>query len=131
MKRTGYLSILLAAATLIGTSCGGDGANEAATTTVTVEQESDPISCLEQAGLTDPEQRGPGLWRAFDDSDGTIVLIDRFRSSSEAQQSADLMTGVWVEVVDSYLVSGPAKPPVGRSTVGEANVQAVASCLAG
>jgi hypothetical protein len=131
VKRTGYFSILLITATLVATSCGGDNGDEAATETVTVEQASDPISCLESAGLSGAEQRDANLWRAFDDRDGTIVLIDLHESPAVAQENADLTPGVWTEVVDSYLVSGPAKPPLGQSTVGEENVQAVASCLAG
>jgi spermidine/putrescine-binding protein len=131
VKRTGCFSILLAAASLLCASCGGGSEDDAATKTVTVEQRSDPISCLEQAGLSGAEQRGANLWRAFDDRDGTVVLIDLYDSPSQAQESADLMTGVWNAVVGSYVVTGPAKPPLGQSTVGEDNVQAVASCLAG
>jgi hypothetical protein len=126
----------LAVAALLGASCGGSDDNSAEpqtqtraptqTTTPTQTAEaapSGPLECLEQAGLSDPEQRDADLWR------GGSVRITRMPSTAQAQRGVRDAVDVWAEAAGRYAVFGVFKSASTASRESQADVKAVAACL--
>jgi hypothetical protein len=46
-----------------------------------------PLRCFEEAGLANPERRGPGLWRATEPGAGTLVIVEDMPSPAHARQA--------------------------------------------
>lgn len=120
--------------------CGGsDGVDVETTTTVstTTEVAGDPLSCLEEEGLGDIEQRAVDLWRGYHASPFYQVTVDELSSPAEARQLVRDAVDVYAVSAGSYVVTGPAKPSAGGMIGGsdaaeaEAILESVAACLGG
>jgi hypothetical protein len=93
---------------------------EETTTTRTEEAApSDPLDCLEQAGLSNPEQRDADLWR------GGSVRVHRMTSAAEARSAVRDAVDVWAAAAGRYAVFGTLK----TSDESRADVEAVADFL--
>jgi hypothetical protein len=118
------LAVVLVASAL--TACGGDddGDGESPKPAAETSSAPTPIGCLEKAGLENPEQRAPGLWRATAPVGG-LILVERMPSPADARQAereADLVVS---ESAGRYFVHGPVLDADDGSTA------AVAACLRG
>ena len=116
------LAAVLVASAL--TACGDD--DDSAGGSQPAEQSAsapDPIGCLEEVALSNPERRAPGLWRATEPGAGTLILIERMPSPADAQQAARQATEVAAEAVGRYYVHGPLLD------VDDGSTAAVATCL--
>jgi hypothetical protein len=147
MRRVAGVTLATALATLALAGCGGDDGNggaaatqtttairteattttrtEAATTagprttTQTEEAAAAPLDCLEQAGLSNPEQRDDDFWR------GGNVRVQRMTSAAEARSAEHDAVDVWAAAAGRYAVFGTFK----TSDDSRADVEAVADCL--
>jgi hypothetical protein len=95
------------------------------------------MSCLDQAGLSQTEQRESDFWRGYNESPFYQVSVDQLGSAGEARKAVRDATDVYAASSGTYLVTGPARPSAGGNlSSGEADaaqslVDAVASCLSG
>ena len=83
-----------------------------------------PVGCFEEAGLANPERRGPGLWQATEPGAGTLVIVEEMPSPAYARQ-AERQATVPSESVGPYFVHGRVLYPSHGSPA------AVAACLRG
>jgi hypothetical protein len=96
---------------------------------------ADPVSCLDQAGLSQVEQRSNDYWRGNNNSPFYQVGVDELASAREARKAVRDATDVYAASGGKYLVTGPARPSAGgqlstaEADTADSIVQAVASCL--
>jgi hypothetical protein len=125
----------------IGELAGGsddEGTEVAVTeTTTSGEPRDDPMSCLEDLGLSNVEQRDTDYWRGYNDSPFYQVGVALLPTEAEARQGVAAATDVYAAQGGAYLVTGPAKPSAGgqvtpdEAATAEQQVEAVAVCLGG
>lgn len=137
MNRTLVLVALFALA--VASGCGEDEATTTTTTDATTTTQeavsSDPLTCLEEAGLSDVEERASDLWRGYHGSPFYQVTVHLLPSAAEARQVVNDAIDVYAAQGGEYAVTGPATVAAGGLLEGdgglEANriVEGVASCL--
>jgi hypothetical protein len=71
------------------------------------------------------EKRDSDLWRGFDPSDGTIVVVHLLPSAKEAKDAAKAADLVHAAAAGRYVVTGAAKSSGNDGQI----VKAVAGCL--
>ena len=122
----------LLALTLSIAACGDESEDEPADEPAHEEpqeqpekaSEPDPLSCLEDADLSDVEARGKNFWRGSN-PDATLVRVEKFASKAEAREAVELADVVASEQAGAYGVFGPVLDKDTGSTA------AVARCLRG
>lgn len=138
MMRAGVLALVLIVGALTLAGCGDDEADSSQTTTAaeatTTEPAetappaeaapADPLSCLEEAGLEDAEQRDANLWRGTDPDDASLVIVDRMELAAAAARAVREADLVWSASAGRYFVHGASR----ESGDGE-KVDEVADCL--
>jgi hypothetical protein len=101
---------------------------EATETTETTEvtPTSDPIGCLDAAGLSDVEERDVDVWRGFHDSPFYAIIIHKLSTPAKAP----------TVVAGTYALTGPFKVAAEGTGLtsdegleADALVQEVAACL--
>jgi hypothetical protein len=107
--------------------CGGDGgtaASEATTeaneATVTATMETtettvsgDPLTCLDDAGLSNVEERSTDFWRGYHDGPFYQVSVQELSSTAEARDLERDAIDVYAVQAGKFVVTGPAKPSAG------------------
>jgi len=111
--------------------CGGssdEASGDETSTTTEVTTASDPIRCLDAAGLSDVEERDVGVWRGLHEDPAYAVVVHKLAKPAKAP----------VVVAGTYAVTGSFKvAAVGENLSSEeglladALVQDVAACLGG
>lgn len=131
MRLSRVLAVAAAAVSLSGCeeeeTGGGSGGSRVPADEAPAEEKAakaTPISCLEEAGLSDVEKRAKNLWRGFT-ADATVVLVDKLESKAEARRAERQADLVVSEAVGRYFVHGPLLDADDGSTA------AVAACLRG
>jgi hypothetical protein len=119
---------VVAVAAVFGAFNSSDGeANVASEMTETAEvtTTSDPITCLDAAGLSDVEERDD-LWRGFHDGSSYAIVVHKLSTPAKAP----------TVVAGTYAVTGPYKVvaegaglTVEEGLEADALVQEVAACL--
>jgi hypothetical protein len=103
-------------------------ANVASETTETTEvtTTSDPIRCLDAAGLSDVEERDVDIWRGFDDGSSYAIIVHKLAAPAKAP----------TVVAGSYALTGPFKVAaegtgltIAEGLEADGLVQEVADCL--
>ena len=136
MSRT----LTVVALILVLAGCGGSDSSDTSETTATVEAtrtttettqtivSNDPPACLEEAGLSDVEERDVDFWRGFHDEPLYAITIHKLATPAK----------VPTVVAGTYAVTGPFKVAAegeGLSSAeglgADALVQEVAACLGG
>lgn len=111
--------VVVAVALLAG--CGGDGGTDTTeattektattetgeTTTETTETtvSGDPLSCLEDAGLSNVEERSSDFWRGYHDSPFYQVSVQLLASKAEARNLARDAVDVYATQAGEYVVT--------------------------
>jgi hypothetical protein len=113
-----FVFFLIAIAAYGGSGDKSSGVGNAAPKVAT------PLGCLQEAGLSNVEQRMPTFWRGDNLDPFFMVHVDRlpsYRAAAQAVHDADL---VWAAQSGRYFVAGPSKSVDDQGLVGN-----VASCL--
>jgi hypothetical protein len=99
---------------------------------------ADPISCLQDAGLSHVEQQDADSWRGDWASPFYQVSVQEMASEADATSLVNEATDVYAAQGGRYVVTGPAKPEAGgllssseAATANSSNVSQIASCLGG
>ena len=119
--------------------CGGSDSSDTSQTTATVEATqtttettqtimSNALACLEEAGLSNVEERDVGLWGGLHHGPSYAIVVHKLLKPAEAPRV----------VAGEYAVTGSFKVvAVGRGLTGDEGIQAdalvqtVADCLGG
>ncbi|HXG76403.1 MAG TPA: hypothetical protein VNJ53_07525 [Gaiellaceae bacterium] len=145
------LAPFLVAGAFVLAGCGGDGGADATDTTTETTVETtetttettgatasgDPLTCLEDAGLSSVEERSSDFWRGYHDSPFYQVSVQLLASEAEARDLARDAVDVYAAQAGEYVVTGPAKASAGgqvgpdEAAEAEALVQDVAACVGG
>ena len=123
-------TLTIVALILVLAGCGGSDpeSSDAQTTTETTQtivSNDNPLACLEEAGLSNVEEREVGLWRGLHESPGFAIVVHKLRKPAKAP----------IVVAGEYAVTGSFK--VAAEGTGLPNwgldadflVQEVADCL--
>ena len=123
-------TLTIVALILVLAGCGGSDpeSSDAQTTTETTQtivSNDNPLACLEEAGLSNVEEREVGLWRGLHESPGFAIVVHKLRKPAKAP----------IVVAGAYAVTGSFK--VAAEGTGLPNwgldadflVQEVADCL--
>lgn len=96
----------------------------------------DPMTCLEDAGLSGVEQRDNDLWRGFHEGPFYAVIVHELRLPARARTVVREAVDVYAAQAGSYAVTGPFKAGVegaqataAEGAEAEALVREVAACL--
>ena len=138
MSRT----LTVGALVLVLAGCGGSGSesSEKTETTATLEAtqttteatqtivSNDPLACLEEAGLSNVEERDVDFWRGYHDEPLYAITIHKLATPAKAP----------TVVAGTYAVTGPFKVAAEGEGLSsdeglgaDALVQEVAACLSG
>ena len=124
-------TLTIVALILVLAGCGGSDpeSSETRTTAETTQTivSNDPLACLEEAGLSNVEEREVGLWRGLHESPAFAIVVHKLRKPAKAP----------IVVAGAYAVTGSFK--VAAEGTGLPNwgldadflVQEVADCLGG
>ena len=125
-------TLTIVALILVLAGCGGSDPESSDTqttteTTQTIVSNDNPLACLEEAGLSNVEEREVGLWRGLHESPGFAIVVHKLRKPAKAP----------IVVAGEYAVTGSFK--VAAEGTGLPNwgldadflVQEVADCLGG
>ena len=125
-------TLTIVALILVLAGCGGSDpeSSDAQTTTETTQtivSNDNPLACLEEAGLSNVEEREVGVWRGLHESPGFAIVVHKLRKPAKAP----------IVVAGAYAVTGSFK--VAAEGTGLPNwgldadflVQEVADCLGG
>ncbi len=125
-------TLTIVALILVLAGCGGSDpeSSDAQTTTETTQtivSNDNPLACLEEAGLSNVEEREVGVWRGLHESPGFAIVVHKLRKPAKAP----------IVVAGEYAVTGSFK--VAAEGTGLPNwgldadflVQEVADCLGG
>lgn len=124
-------TLTIVALILVLAGCGGSDpeSSETRTTAETTQTivSNDPLACLEDAGLSNVEEREVGLWRGLHESPAFAIVVHKLRKPAKAP----------IVVAGAYAVTGSFK--VAAEGTGLPNwgldadflVQEVADCLGG
>jgi len=122
-------TLTIAALILVLAGCGGSDpeSSDTQTTTETTQtiMSSEVLGCLEEAGLSNVEEREVGLWRGLHESPAFAIVVHKLRKPAKAP----------IVVAGAYAVTGSFK--VAAEGTGLPNwgldadflVQEVADCL--
>ena len=123
-------TLTIVALILVLAGCGGSDpeSSDAQTTTETTQtivSNDNPLACLEEAGLSNVEEREVGVWRGLHESPGFAIVVHKLRKPAKAP----------IVVAGEYAVTGSFK--VAAEGTGLPNwgldadflVQEVADCL--
>ena len=123
-------TLTIVALILVLAGCGGSDpeSSDAQTTTETTQtivSNDNPLACLEEAGLSNVEEREVGVWRGLHESPGFAIVVHKLRKPAKAP----------IVVAGAYAVTGSFK--VAAEGTGLPNwgldadflVQEVADCL--
>ena len=122
-------TLTIVALILVLAGCGGSDpeSSETRTTAETTQTivSNDPLACLEEAGLSNVEEREVGLWRGLHESPAFAIVVRKVRKPARAP----------IVVAGAYAVTGAFK--VAAEATGLPNwgldadflVQEVADCL--
>ena len=122
-------TLTIVALILVLAGCGGSDpeSSETRTTAETTQTivSNDPLACLEDAGLSNVEEREVGLWRGLHESPAFAIVVHKLRKPAKAP----------IVVAGAYAVTGSFK--VAAEGTGLPNwgldadflVQEVADCL--
>jgi hypothetical protein len=132
-------TLTLVALMLVLAGCGGSdsGSSDASQTTGTVEAtqtttettqsivSNDPLACLEEAGLSNVEEREVGLWRGLHENPAFAIVVHKLAKPAKAPI---VVAGVYA-VTGSFKVAaeGTGLPNWGLDA--DFLVQEVADCL--
>jgi hypothetical protein len=133
-------TLTVVALILVFAGCGGPDSSNTSETTATVEAtqtttetthmivSNDPVACLEEAGLSNVEERDVDFWRGYHDEPLYAITIHKLATPAKAP----------TVVAGTYAVTGPFKVAAegeGLSSEeglgADALVQEVADCLGG
>jgi hypothetical protein len=133
-------TLTVVALILVLAGCGGSNSESSDTSETTVEAtetttettptivSNDPLACLEEAGLSNVEERDVGFWRGYHDEPLYAITIHKLATPAKAP----------TVVAGTYAVTGPFKVAAegeGLSSAeglgADALVQEVAACLGG
>ncbi len=123
-------TLTVVALILLLAGCGGSDSESSDTQTTTTHTiaSNDPFACLEQAGLSNVEERDADFWRGYHDEPLYAITIHKLATPAKAP----------TVVAGTYAVTGPFKVAAegeGLSSAeglgADALVQEVADCLGG
>jgi hypothetical protein len=98
------------------------------TETAEVTTTSDPIRCLDGAGLSDVEERDAGLWRGFHDGSSYAIVVHKLSTPAKAPT---VVAGMYAVTGLFKVVAEGAGLTVEEGLEADALVQEVADCLGG
>jgi hypothetical protein len=125
-------TLTIVALILVLAGCGGSDpeSSDAQTTTETTQtivSNDNPLACLEEAGLSNVEEREVGVWRGLHESPGFAIVVHKLRKPAKAPS---VVAGAYA-VTGSFKVAaeGTGLPNWGLDA--DVLVQEVADCLGG
>ena len=82
-------TLTIVALILVLAGCGGSDpeSSDAQTTTETTQtivSNDNPLACLEEAGLSNVEEREVGVWRGLHESPGFAIVVHKLRKPAKA-----------------------------------------------
>ena len=136
MSRT----LTVVALILVLAGCGGSDSSDTSETTATVEAtqtttestqtivSNDPLACLEEAGLSNVEERDVGLWGGLHHGPSYAIVVHKLMKPAKAPR---VVAGEYA-VTGSFKVVAVARGLTGDDGIqADALVQTVADCLGG
>jgi hypothetical protein len=121
------VALILALAGCGGSDPESSDAQTTTETTQTIVSNDNPLACLEEAGLSNVEEREVGVWRGLHESPGFAIVVHKLRKPAKAPS---VVAGAYA-VTGSFKVAaeGTGLPNWGLDA--DVLVQEVADCLGG
>jgi hypothetical protein len=132
-------TLTIAALILVLAGCGDSESSETSETTATIETtqtttentlsvSNDPLACLEEAGLSEVEERDVDFWLGYHDEPLYTITIHKLATPAKAPT---VVAGTYA-VTGSFRVAAQGESlSSGEGLLADALVQEVAACLSG